>query len=105
MKEGLKEMGEHSRPISYGSGIQTRGPPIQSSQGMMFNQPEQVQNLASTNMLFRNFVNDDILKKIKQIDEMIEATSEMISTKEELNTSYSQNVHQINEIFKNCSAT
>lgn len=98
------EQKKSSRRISICGNAQMQEPQLESH-AMLFKQPDPVQAIASTKMLFRNFVNEDVGKKIYQIDEMIEATSKMIRTKEDVNRNNSKELHHINKLMKQCSAT
>lgn len=89
-----------SGSIRSDNGTQTQGIPLQSQ--VMFKQPVRVQSFAQMKLLFRNFVTWDIQEKINRTDELIEATSKMISTKKDLRTLNLQKLNHASKIMEKC---
>lgn len=99
MSSNENNMGESSRPKMSDQGI-----PLQS-QEMLFQQPDKVQAIVQLKTIFRNFVNCDTQQKIYHTDEVIEVTSKMIKTKQDLQAQYSQKLHIIDKTMKEFSDT
>lgn len=90
-----------SRPKPSGDTAQTIESYVQSH-GLL-SKPPNVQTFDSAKIFFRNLINEDLQQKIYHFNELIEATSKIIRTKEDLNKKCLQQFHHVNNRIKQYS--